>query len=424
RSKQETMAAARGVERFLTAPEDNPERAARLERMAETRRWANRPVNRALRRFNRGPGQLLLIKDGQPAVEQEDQEHDWTPLIPRLRPGLFVEEFQGERWMVYVQDVQSPLADRFAIIRPWSPSVKVVRTLVLYQIVASLIVMLIALAAVSYFAKRLARPLEELREKTKAVGKAQVDKLEPSAVLEISDLQASFLDMSQRVEEAMSSQRRFVADASHELKTPLTAIAGMLELMKSRPDMEAEDRAQALQVAKKEADRMESLIADLLLLSRAQARRSGEKSEVKLAPQVAEQIETLKVLFPDQEFEIRGDLELSHAINPGAFSRVARNLLENSARYASGKPIEIEFRESAEGKVFSVKDRGPGIPEEKLEHLFERFYRTDGGRARTDGGHGLGLAIVKALVEEAGGKITCQSVEGKGSEFLVTFKKS
>ena len=424
RSKQETMAAARGVERFLTAPQDNPERAARWERRTERLRANGPPVNRALRRFNRGPGQLLLIKDGQLAVEHEDQERDWSPLLPELKAGLHVQEFEGERWMVFVQDVESPLADRFAIVRPWSPSVKVVRTLVLYQIVASLIVLVLALGAVSFFARRLSRPLEELREKTKAVGRAQVEKLQPSAVLEISDLQASFLDMSRRVEEAMSSQRRFVADASHELKTPLTAISGMLELMKNRPEMEAEDRAQALQVAKKEADRMESLIADLLLLSRAQARRSGEKSDVVLAPHVEEQIETLKLLFPDQQFQIQGDLELSHPINPGAFSRVARNLLENAAHYAGGKPIEIEFGENEEGKTFSVRDRGPGIPEEKLEHLFERFYRTDSGRARTDGGHGLGLAIVKALVEEAGGKITCRSVEKQGSEFLVTFKKS
>ena len=218
RSKQETLAAARGVERFLTAPQDNPERAARWERRAERRRANGPPVNRALRRFNRGPGQLLLIKDGQLAVEQEDQERDWSPLLPELKVGLHVEEFEGERWMVFVQDVESPLADRFAIVRPWSPSVKVVRTLVLYQIVASLIVLVLALGAVSFFARRLARPLEELREKTKAVGRAQVEKLEPSAVLEISDLQASFLDMSRRVEEAMSSQRRFVADASHELR--------------------------------------------------------------------------------------------------------------------------------------------------------------------------------------------------------------
>src|SRR5690606_1940416 len=108
-----------------------------------------------------------------------------------------------------------------------------------------------------YFARRLALPLEELRKKTKAVGRARVENLTPSTVLEISDLQASFMDMSHRVDEAMASQRRFVADASHELKTPLTAISGMLELLKNTPEMEAADRSQALRVAKKEADRME-----------------------------------------------------------------------------------------------------------------------------------------------------------------------
>lgn len=421
RAKYETEVAARGVERFLTS---QPER----DRERPNPRWENRPGNRfigrVLRRFNRGPGQLLLIKDGQLVNDQEDEaEQDWSPLVPVLRTGLHVEEFEGEKWMVLVREVESAHAERFAVVRPWSPSLKVVRTLILYQILAAAVVLLLALGAVTLFARRLARPLEELRKKTRAVGRAQIENLSPSMVLEISDLQTSFLDMSQRVEEAMASQRRFIADASHELKTPLTAISGMLELLKNTPDMEPEDRNQALRVAKKEADRMESLIADLLLLSRAHARRSGDQVEVRLSEVVNEQVETLKLLFPQQEFKVDGALEMKHPINPAAFTRIVRNLLENAARYAGEGPIEIVLQETDQEKIVSVKDHGPGIPQDKLDQLFERFYRTDGGRARSDGGHGLGLAIVKALVEEAGGKIGCRSVEENGSEFLVTFKK-
>jgi signal transduction histidine kinase len=418
RAEKETLKLAQTVERFLIVQNE------RRNNPRWNNRPNNRPANRGLRRFNRGPGQLLLLKNRQISMGQEETERDWSGLIPQVREGLHVQEFDGDRWLVLLRNVESPLADQFVIIRPWSPSIRLVRTLVIYQVFASLIVMALALLTVSYFASRLAKPLEELREKTTAVGKVQVEKLEKSTVLEISDLQQSFLDMSRRVDEAMASQRRFVADASHELKTPLTAIAGMLELLKDTPEMETEDRVKALQVAKKEADRMESLIADLLLLSRAQAKRSGKKSEVPLADVVQEQVETLTVLFPDQKFRLSGDVELTHPINPEAFSRVSRNLLENAARYAGGEPIEIHFRETDKAKAFSVKDRGPGIPEEKLANLFERFYRTDGGRARAAGGHGLGLAIVKALVEEAGGKIACQSVEGEGSEFKVTFRKS
>ena len=417
RATDETKKVAHGVERFLTVP---PNRRAGPWRGNRP----NRQINRGLRRLNSGPIQVLLLNAKTITMGQEESERDWSELIPELTEGLHIAEYQGERWVVLLKSVESDMADQYVVIRPWSPSVRLVRTLVLYQVIASLLVMLLALAAVSYFASRLARPLEELRKKTKAVGKAQVEELQRSVVLEISDLQRSFIEMSRRVDEAMASQRRFVADASHELKTPLTAIAGMLELLKNTPEMEPEDRSQALRVAKKEADRMESLIADLLLLSRAQARRSGDKTEVTLADVVAEEVATLKVLFPTQKFELTGDLQMTHAINPEAFSRIARNLLENAARHAGGDPVSISFDRNEQECSFTVKDRGPGIPKEKRTSLFERFYRTDGGRARAIGGHGLGLAIVKALVEEAGGVISCESTEGEGSEFQVTFSKS
>ena len=414
RNLQEVRAMAEGVERFL----EN-----RAERVGPPVR-GNRLFNRGLRRFSRGGAQLVLIKDGAIVLDDEDPERDWSGIISSVQPGFQAIEFDEENWQVLARDVKSPLADRFLIIRPWSPSIKLVRTLVLYQILASIIVMGLALMAVSYFASRLARPLEELRKKTKAVGRTQIKDLQSSKVVEISDLQESFIQMSRRVEEAMTSQRQFVADASHELKTPLTAISGMLELLQSRQDMDEEDRVQALSVAKTEADRMESLIADLLLLSRAQARRSGEKTKVLLADIVLREMATLKLLFPEQEFRLTGETKLTHIMNADAFSRIARNLMENAARYAGKGPIELNFEETSEGIVFKVKDQGPGIPQDKLALLFERFYRTDAGRARSEGGHGLGLAIVKALVEEAGGNLSCQSSEGQGSEFRVLFSKS
>lgn len=411
---QETNAMAQGVERFL----EN-----RAERVGPPVR-GNRSISRGLRRFNRGAAQLLLIKDGSIVLDEEDSERDWSTILPLVQPGFQAIELDDEHWQVLVREVKSPLADRFLIIRPWSPSMRLVRTLVLYQILASIVVMGLALVAVSTFATRLARPLEELRKKTKAVGRTQIKDLQSSMVVEISDLQESFIHMSQRVEEAMTSQRQFVADASHELKTPLTAISGMLELLQSRQDMDEQDRAQALSVAKTEADRMESLIADLLLLSRAQAKRSGERTKVPLAEIVLKEVATLKLLFPEQVFRLTGDTQVTHIMNSDAFSRIARNLMENAARYAGNGPIELNFQATDEGIVFQVKDQGPGIPEDKLALLFERFYRTDSGRARSQGGHGLGLAIVKALVEEAGGHLSCQSEEGKGSEFRVLFRKS
>jgi signal transduction histidine kinase len=418
RGVRESEAVGKNVTRFLE------NRSQRLERISPNRdRPQFRNMNRTLRRFNRGPSQLLLIKEGAIVLGAEDEEIDWSGLIPLLENGAHKVDFQDAAWQVVSQPVQGDLADRYAIIRPWSPSERLIRALVLYQIVVLLVVLGMALVAVTYFSSRLARPLEELRKKTEAIGRDRLEGLAPSLVTEIAELQGSFVEMSHRVEEAMASQRRFVADASHELKTPLTAISGMLELLKSHPDMETKDRARALSVAGKEAGRMESLIADLLLLSRAQANRSGAKEKVQLAEHVKEQIETLQVLYPEQKFELRGDTQVVFSINPGSFSRIIRNLMENACRYAPGEAIVVEFQESDSHIRVSVKDSGPGIPGEKVSQLFERFYRTDSGRARSEGGHGLGLAIVKALVEEAGGSIACFS-EGQGAEFRILFYES
>lgn len=416
RGQEESKVTAAGVTRFL---ENSNRRTG-----SGVRRQNSRPLQRTLRRFNRGPGRLVLLKGGEIVAGIEESELDWSGVAQKFKPGFHQVEFHDAQWQVLTREVDSELADGFAIIRPWSPSLRVVRVLVLYQILASILVMGLAMGAVLYFASRLARPLEELRDSTEDVGTEAMDGLSPSSVSEIAELQVSFEKMSERVEQAMASQRRFVADASHELKTPLTAISGMLELVQTRPDMEAEDRSQALAVARKEAERMESLIADLLLLSRAQANRSGAKSEVHLADLVTEQVSTLQVLFPEQEFVTEGDTNIRHHMNPDGFSRVARNLIENACHYGGGSPIILKFSNQKSGIGFAVKDSGPGIPAEKLDKLFERFYRTDSGRARSQGGHGLGLAIVKALVEEAGGELTCQSEEGKGTEFRTFFRKS
>lgn len=142
-----------------------------------------------------------------------------------------------------------------------------------------------------------------------------------------------------------------------------------------------------------------------------------------LASLVEEQLGTLRVLFPDQEFRSQLDPDACWSVNSDAFARVVRNLVENAAYHAGGKPIEVKLAQSAGQIVLQVIDHGPGIAAEKLPRLFQRFYRLDDGRSREQGGFGLGLAIVKALVEEAGGDLSCQSVVGKGTCFTVLFKK-
>lgn len=415
RGAREAETTARAVTRLLEIRQD------RLDDLGPVPRRPRRGLGRNLQRFNRGHYHVILIQNGEVVSGGEDEERDWSGLPSLVKPGLQEVLYDGLEWQVLVEPVTSDLADQVAVVTPWSQSLRLIRALVLYQLVISLVVFGFALIVGAVFSRRLAKPLEELRDKTKEVGQHSVVSLQSSQVLEITQLQHSFMEMSRRVTDSIASQRRFVADASHELKTPLTAITGMLELLQSHSDMEPEDRVRALRVAKKEADRMGSLISDLLLLSRAQAQHSGEKERLKVADVANEQIQVLRLLFPDQEFLVSGALESELEANPTALARILRNLLENAARYAGGSPVKVELTRSKDRLTVSVKDSGPGIPVDKQAHLFERFYRTDAGRARADGGHGLGLAIVKALVEEAEGTISCLSEAGRGAEFRMEF---
>ncbi len=411
------------VQRFLEKPKGEPRhevfrrRAERLEGYAA----------RGFRRISQGRGDVYLLQSGQ--IQQgpdETGEDPWNGAFAQLPDGVHLLEREGDhgRWQVLSRRIKDEQYDQIVIARPWTPSLRIVRSLVNYQILTMTIVLGLALLAVRILARRIVAPLEELRSWSERIGEAKIDKLDESNITEVAALQNSFHEMGIRVEEALSAHRRFVADASHELKTPLTAISGMLELVSSRPEMSAEDRLQALTVAQTEAGRMARLVSDLLVLSRAQARRSGRRESRQLAPIVEEQLATLRLLYPNQKFDMVLDQQAAWKVNSDAFARIVRNLAENAAKYAGGEPITVELSQGRQEVQLKVIDHGPGIDPEKVPHLFQRFYRTDDGRTREEGGFGLGLAIVKALVEEVGGELDCDSTLGQGTAFSVCFKKT
>ena len=224
-------------------------------------------------------------------------------------------------------------------------------------------------------------------------------------------------------------RKEFVANVSHELKTPITSIRGYSEtLLDSSDDIDRETAKKFLGVINEEAERMSRLVSDLLKLSKMDLKNDSENRTnfdvVKLARQCVDKIyiEADKkhqemVLFNDSDETIKA------FANESDIEQVILNILSNAIKYTpeNGK-IGIKIEKITDGAEITVKDNGIGIPKEDLPRVFERFYRVDKARSRDMGGTGLGLAIAKTMVESNGGTITIDSEQNVGTEVKIILK--
>ncbi len=228
------------------------------------------------------------------------------------------------------------------------------------------------------------------------------------------------------VQLAETMRRDFVANVSHEIRTPLTVLSGFVETMQSIPLKEA-DRSRYLDLMSQQAQRMQTLVSDLLTLSRLEgspAPGAGEwTSASTLLEQVVQEARGLSqtIARPPHAIEPQPGPELEVSGVRSELQSAMSNLLSNAVRYTpGGGSIRAGWRLRADaGAEFFVVDSGPGIAAEHLPRLTERFYRVDRSRSRETGGTGLGLAIVKHVMQRHGGQIQAESVEGKGSTFTL-----
>ncbi|HEY9250649.1 MAG TPA: ATP-binding protein [Rariglobus sp.] len=221
-------------------------------------------------------------------------------------------------------------------------------------------------------------------------------------------------------------RKDFVANVSHELRTPLSVIKGYVEtLVDGHQDIPVHDRERFLKTIQRHTERLNSLLEDLLVLSRLESINPGLHRE-------SVNLETLlKNIMDDYHGRPAAgghDLSMTKAepgpgvlfIDPLKITQVVENLLDNALKYTpKGSRIHLSTRLQGLGEVIvSLRDNGPGIPSEDVPHLFERFYRVDKGRSREKGGTGLGLSIVKHIVQLHGGRVWVESKPGEGTAFF------
>ena len=215
----------------------------------------------------------------------------------------------------------------------------------------------------------------------------------------------------------------FVANASHELRTPLAALSGFLETIQGAAKADTKAQEKFLGLMKSQAERMRRLIDDLLSLSRIEmnehVRPSGEVDLHQVAAHVRDVLSGMAKDF-GCELTLASDGPLTIAGSRDELVQVMQNLAENALKYgSSGKLIEIIVRKNGEWAEVSVRDHGPGIAEQHIPRLTERFYRVNVQDSRSRGGTGLGLAIVKHIVNRHRGRLVISSELGKGSTFML-----
>jgi signal transduction histidine kinase len=279
---------------------------------------------------------------------------------------------------------------------------------------ALLAVLFLAVAGGAYpVVRRLTRRLEALKQGVEAFGAGALDqRVTEDGRDEVAALAASFNRAAGRVEALLRSHRSLLANASHELRSPLARLKMALAMLDEaspaeRPALKREIDANIAE--------LDALVEEVLMSSRldAQAGQAAgplERQEaVALLPLAAEEAARVGVEAAGEPLEVRGDERL--------LRRALRNLLENARRYG-GSEVEVKLARRGPQAEVRVADRGPGVPAAYRERIFEAFFRVPGHAERT-GGVGLGLALVRQIAERHGGRVSCEPREGGGSCFVL-----
>jgi len=290
---------------------------------------------------------------------------------------------------------------------------------------AGVIALLVSLILAFVLSRWVADPLQQVIVAARNYPSEDVQQLMPYGPREVQDLTRAFNSMVGRVHASQKSQRDFVANVSHELKTPLTSIQGFAQAILDDTAGTSEARKQAAQIIYDESGRMHRMALDLLDLARLEAGTADlQMLDVdmgvllqgvvdKFTPQAQKANVNLQLDVPNDLPPVTGDGD--------RLAQVFTNLVDNALKFTSANGvITLSAKKAGREMEVSVTDTGIGVESEALPHLFDRFYQADPSRAGGEKhGAGLGLAIVKEIVEAHGGKIGVRSQAGQGTTFVI-----
>ncbi len=376
-----------------------------------------------------GEGRVLARSPNWPqdlqAIPKKNREHaNFTA------DGIRYRAVRLENVPVLDREADAPSTDVLTVTyaAPTEQMTRAVARAGIYIAAGSGVLLLITVALAVLGLRRGLRPLAELAASAALVNTSNW-KLNPSeaalSTTELAPLTQAMTAMLDGLHRAFTQQREFLANAAHELKTPVAILKSTLQSLLQRPRAAEEYRA-GLEQALDDMARLEKLMHSMLRLARAEQWAAGStRRDLEAVDVAATCVGALERLAPvARERGVTVDFASNGAMPMRAdaddLELVWSNLLENAIRFSpAGGNVRLRARSSGSRGYVEVEDSGPGIPPSELAHLFERFHRGDSSRARDSGGYGLGLAISKALIEAYGGRIVPESAPGKGTRMVV-----
>jgi heavy metal sensor kinase len=377
-------------------------------------------------RITRADGSVMYLSD-----EPESKRFDPTR-VPPLKPRTGQESLREERLsgdsglMIFAMPFTANDGSKY-VIEVGASNHEIERVLhgLLLAIAIGLpVVVTIAIAGGYLLMRGALRPVDEITQSAERITSRNLGERLPVAQTgdELERLSVGLNRMIARLDESFQHIHRFSADASHELRTPLTILRGELEAAAQQRQITHELR-ETLGSALEETERLSRIVESLMAISRLDAGEARvELAHFDLAELTSSTTEQMRLLAEDKKIALRCEAERRVRVegDRARLKQVVVNLVDNAIKYTpAGGLVGVKVCACDGRAMLEVNDNGVGIPPDALPHIFERFYRVDKTRSRQMGGAGLGLSIIKAIVTAHGGQVRVESVEGKGSRFLI-----
>jgi two-component system OmpR family sensor kinase len=378
----------------------------------------------------------LAILDSDGAVLVDTSGDNELP-IPKLvslavkngtigkREQLRFLDAKGQVWLYVHRRIEDNQVLIVAALRPKVPLRQILREELIPPLLqAGLGAVVLALLLATWMSSWVTSPLQRMTKSTQALAAGKHEPITVEGPGEVQELARSFNEMSTRVQAAQQSQRDFVANVSHDLKTPLTSIQGFAQAILDGTASTPDDLAKAAGVIYSEADRMHRMVLDLLELARLDAGIADFKRQpVDIAALLRGLVEKLSPQARQAQVNLRAEIGPLSPLT-GDEDRLVQafaNLIDNALKFTPANGEVVIRAGQAAGQIeVSVSDTGHGIPGEDIPRIFDRFYQTDKSRSRERRGSGLGLSIASEIIRAHRGTITVHSLPGKGSTFIIT----